>query len=186
MPFATAADTVLLFLDLQEEILKNSRTRPPERVLGAAGALAKLGALHRLPAFLSAVEVGGAFAQAVAEPLGGPALHFRTETSAFADAQLVDALKATGRKTLVLAGVASEIVVQRTALHALEAGYAVQVAVDACGGVDDRTEDAAWRRLTAAGAATTSVVTLCADLAGDFTTPTGAAALGLMYEAIGG
>jgi len=42
---------------------------------------------------------------------------------------------------MVLSGVASEIVVQRTALAAIARGYAVFVAVDACGGVSARTED---------------------------------------------
>ncbi len=186
MTAVTAANTALLFLDLQEEILKNSRTQSADRVLGAAGALAKLAALRNLPAFLSAVEVGGAFAEAVTGPLGRPELYLRTQTSAFADVRLVQALKASDRKVLVLAGVASEIVVQRTTLDALEAGYEVQVAVDACGGISPRTEDAAWRRLIAAGAVTTSAITICADLAGDFTTAMGGATLGLMYEAIGG
>jgi Isochorismatase family len=45
-------------------------------------------------------------------------------TSAFADRGLVDALRSNGRQVLVLAGVASEIVVQRTALDALAAGLA--------------------------------------------------------------
>ncbi len=185
MTLATPDSTAVLFLDLQDEILKNARTQPAERVVRAAGVLAKLAAQRGLPAFLSAVGVGGRFNTAVTEPLGAPEPYLRTETSAFADAALVAALAASGRKVLVLAGVASEIVVQRTALHALEAGYAVQVAVDACSGADPRTEDAAWRRLVAAGAETTSAVTLCADMAGDFTSAAGGATLGLMYEALG-
>ena len=83
---------------------------------------------------------------------------------------------------LVLTGVASEIVVQRTALDALSLGYSVFVAVDACGGVDTRTEDAAWRRITAAGGSTTSSFTFAAELAGDFTSELGEATLNLMYE----
>ena len=110
----------------------------------------------------------------------------RTQTSAFSDAGLVDALQATGRKVLILAGVASEIVVQRTALDGLAAGYDVLVAVDGCGGVDPRTEDAAWRRITAAGGATTSAITFAAELAGDFTTPLGGQTLGIMYSLLGG
>ena len=74
---------------------------------------------------------------------------------------------------------------QRTALDALAAGYEVQVAVDACGGIDPRTEDAAWRRIAAAGGTTTSVITLAAELTGDFTTALGGATLGIVYEAIG-
>jgi len=110
----------------------------------------------------------------------------RTQTSAFGDPSIVADLQSSGRKALLLSGVASEIVVQRTALDALDAGYDVFVVVDACGGIDARTEDAAWRRIVAAGGATTSCVTCCAELAGDFMTELGGATLGLMYEALGG
>ena len=110
----------------------------------------------------------------------------RTTTTAFSDASLTEALAATGRRVLILAGVASEIVVQRTALDALAAGYTVQVAVDACGGISARTEDAAWRRIVQAGGVTTSVTTFAAELAGDFTTEAGGKTLGIMYETISG
>jgi nicotinamidase-related amidase len=179
-------NAAVLFLDLQAEIVPNSRTVPAERLSRAAGALARLAALHRLPTFLSAVPPGGAFLEAVLAPLGSPTPSLRTQTSAFADPGLVAAIAASGRKALVLSGVASEIVVQRTALDALAAGYAVFAAVDACGGVDARTEDAAWRRIVAAGGATTSATTFAAELAGDFTTAEGGATLGIMYELLAG
>ncbi len=182
----TRETAAVLFLDLQDEIVKNSRTLPVERLRRTAGALAKLAALHKLPTFLSAVPPGGAFLASVLQPLNHPQPRLRTQTTAFADAGLVAALRASGRRVLVLAGVASEIVVQRTALDALAAGYTVQVAVDACGGVDARTEDAAWRRIGAAGGVTTSVTTFAAELAGDFTTELGGATLGIVYETIGG
>ncbi len=178
-------NAAVLFLDLQEEIVKNSRTVPLDRLSRAAGGLAKLAVLHQLPAFLSAVPPGGAFLDAILLPLGSPAPRLRTQTSAFADVGLVAELAASGRKALILAGVASEIVVQRTALDAIAAGYDVFVAVDACGGVDARTEDAAWRRIVAAGGATTSVITFAAELAGDFTTAEGGATLSVMYELLG-
>jgi hypothetical protein len=182
----TRENTAILFLDLQEEIVKNSATLPLDRLTRNAGVLAKLAALHRLPYFLSAVPPGGAFLDAVTAPLGNPAPSMRTETTAFADAGIVEGLQASGRKILVLSGVASEIVVQRTALDALAAGYQVQVAVDASGGINARTEDAAWRRIIAAGGVTTSVTTFAAELAGDFRTDLGGATLGLVYETFGG
>ena len=186
MRVPTRENAAVLFLDLQAEIVTNSRTVSVERLRRAAGALAKLSALHKLPSFLSAVPPGGAFFDVVTGPLGGSAPRMRTQTSAFADAAIVSELAASGRRTLILAGVASEIVVQRTALDALAAGYEVLVAVDACGGIDARTEDAAWRRIVAAGGATTSAVTFAAELAGDFTTEVGGATLGILYELLGG
>ncbi len=186
MQTPTRENAAVLFLDLQAEIVKNSRTLPIERLSRSAGALAKLAALQKLPAFLSAVPPGGACLDAVLKPLGDPKPSLRMQTSAFADVGLVAALRASGRNVLILSGVASEIVVQRTALDALAAGFTVQVAVDACGGVDPRTEAAAWSRIGAAGGVTTSVTTFAAELAGDFSTELGGATLGIMYETLGG
>ncbi len=185
MMIPTRENAVVLFLDLQEEIVKHSGTVPVDRLSRCAGALARLVALHKLPVFLSAVPPGGAFLEAILTPLGGPSARMRTQTTAFADPGIVEGLQAIGRPLLILTGVASEIVVQRTALDALAAGYEVQVAVDACGGVDARTEDAAWRRVTAAGGTTTSVITFAAELTGDFTTELGGASLAILYEAMG-
>ena len=186
MLIPTSDNAAVLFLDLQEEIVKNSRTLPLEKLRRSAGALAKLVALHGLPAFASTVPPGGAVLDVVTTALPKAEARMRTHTTAFADRGLVDALAGTGRRVLVLAGVASEIVVQRTALDALAAGYEVHVAVDACGGVDARTEEAAWRRIVAAGGTTTSVTTFAAELTGDFTTERGGATLGIVYETIGG
>jgi Isochorismatase family len=182
----TRENSAILFLDLQREIVAASRTVSLERLRRTSGVLAKLAALHGLPAFLSAVPPGGEYLAEVTGALGHAPPRMRTETSAFADASLVAAVRASGRKVLFLSGVASEIVVQRTALDALGAGYEVLAVVDACGGVDTRTEEAAWRRIVASGGATTSCGTVCAELAGDFTTELGGATLRLMYDAFGG
>lgn len=188
MSFAlpTPSNAAVIFLDLQAEIVKNSRTVAVERLRVRAAALAKLAALHGLPAFASSVPPGGEYLADVLAPVSGLTPRPRTETSVFADAGLVDALRGSGRSTLVLSGVASEIVVQRTALDALAAGFAVHVAVDACGGIDERTEEAAWRRITQAGGVTTSTTTFIAELAGDFTSEIGGKTLGLMYETLAG
>jgi hypothetical protein len=185
MLIPTKDNAAILFLDLQKEIIKSSHTRAVPKLELAASGLAKLAALHQIPAFLSAVPPGGAFSSAVTSVLPGNAPRMRTQTSAFADAGLVEALKASGRKALILSGVASEIVVQRTALDALAAGYTAFVAVDACGGVDPRTEDAAFRRIVATGGATTSAITFAAETAGDFTTEIGGATFGILYSLLG-
>lgn len=178
-------DVAVLFLDLQDAIIASARTIGRHKLKRAAGALAKLCALHDLPAFLSAVPPGGPFINGVLEPLGDPVVRQRTFTSAFADDQLVADLAASGRKTLLLSGVASEIVVLRTALDAVQAGYRVQIAIDACGGFSERTEAAAWNRATANGVVMTSVVTFAAERVGDFTSEIGAATLALLQEAAG-
>jgi nicotinamidase-related amidase len=185
MVLPTHENAAVLFLDLQDEIVKNSRTVPIERLRRTTGALAKLATLHKLPVFLTALPAYGEFLANVLDPLDNPQIRKRTQPTAFADGGLVDALRASGRRVIVLAGVASEISVQRTALDALAAGYMVHVAVDACGGVDARAEDAAWRRIVAAGGVTTSTTAFATELTGDFTTELGGATLGIVYETLG-
>lgn len=176
---------VILFLDVQEQIVPNGQTLPLATLRSRIGALAQLAAMHELPAFASSVPPGGPYLDEVLAGIPGIQPRPRHETTAFADTGLKDAIAATGRRTLVLAGVASEIVVQRTALDALAAGYDVQVAVDACSGISARTEEAAWQRIGKAGGVLTSVVTVAAELAGDFTTELGGATLGVLYTLLG-
>jgi nicotinamidase-related amidase len=94
----------------------------------------------------------------------------------------VSAIKATGRKTLLISGVATELAVQLAALSAADHGYRVYAVLDACGGVSERTEQAALLRMSKAGATTVSVMALAGELAGDFREPKAQQAIGIVYE----
>lgn len=183
-PPPSTSNCAILFLDLQATIVKNSRTVDAESLTQHATVLAKLAALHRIPAFMSSVPPGGDFAPSILEALGQKPRP-RTFTTAFGDDELVADLKTCGRRTLILSGVVSEMVVQQTALDALGAGYEVLVAVDACGGISNRTEDAAWRRIAGAGGSFTSVATFGGELTGDLTSDIGTQTFGLVAETFG-
>lgn len=99
--------------------------------------------------------------------------YVRTGPSCWDDAAWREAVLAHGRRTLVICGVTTEIVVLRTALDALAHGLSVQVPVDACGGMTPRTEQAALRQIEAAGGVVTSVAGVASDMVRDFTTPVG-------------
>ena len=122
----------------------------------------------------------------IAAALGVLPEHVRTTTDAFTHAPTRDAIAQTGRTTLLVAGVATEIIVQHSALSGTAHGFQVQVVVDACGGLSPRTEDAALRRLTQAGVVTTSIASIAGQLAGDFTQPKGGKAVGILYEMASG
>jgi nicotinamidase-related amidase len=77
------------------------------------------------------------------------------------------------RKVLIIGGFATEAVVLHAVLDARAQGYEVLVPVDVCGGLSERTEQAALRQIIAAGAITTSVVSIATKLAPDFTTELG-------------
>jgi len=177
-------NAVILFADLQEGIIELAATNALAHLRSAVSPLAKLAALFDIPTVVTtaAVEGGARLTPEIAAALGELPLHERTTTDAFADAAARDATAKTGRQTLLVAGVATEIIVQHSALSGAAQGLQVQLGVDACGGLSQRTEDAAFRRLAQAGVITTSVASIAGQLAGDFTTPTGAKALGLLYE----
>jgi nicotinamidase-related amidase len=72
--------------------------------------------------------------------------------NAWDNEDFVKAVKATGRKQLLIAGIVTEVCVAFPALSAIEAGYEVFVCTDASGTFNQTTRDAAWARMSAAGA----------------------------------
>ncbi|MDE1918685.1 MAG: hydrolase [Sphingomonadales bacterium] len=79
------------------------------------------------------------------------------------------AVLATGRKTLVIAGLLTEACVSFPALSALSAGYDVRIVADACGGLTQDSHQAALRRLEQAGAVMTSWLQFLLELQRDWT-----------------
>jgi len=181
-------DTLILFADLQTGIIELTATNDLARLRRAVAALAKLASLFIIPAIVTTApaEGGPRVTPEIAASLGELPTHTRTTTDAFTHAPTRDAIVQTGRKTLLIAGVATEIIVQHSALSGAAGGFHVQVVVDACGGLSPRTEDAALRRLTQAGVVITSVASIAGQLAGDFTQPQGGKALGILYEFLSG
>jgi nicotinamidase-related amidase len=182
----TPQDAVILFADLQAGIIELTQTNALPRLKTAVRGLAKLAKLMGIPAVVSGVrgEDGSAakMIPEIAEGLGElPTLH-RTTCDSFLNADILAAIQATGRKTLLISGMATELAVQLPALTASEQGYRVYVVLDACGGMSERTEQAALLRMSQAGATTVSVMTLAGELAGDLREPKAQQAVGILYE----
>jgi len=83
------------------------------------------------------------------------------------------AVKATGRKKLIVAGITTEVCILYPVLQALEEGYHVQVSADACASWTRYGDDLALRRMENAGAVITTVSQLISELAIDWTSPDG-------------
>jgi nicotinamidase-related amidase len=118
----------------------------------------------------------------IAEILGNLPTHHRTTCDSFLNQEIVSAIEKTGRRTLLITGVATELAVQLPALTASDQGYKVYVVLDACGGMSERTEQAALLRMAKAGATAVSVITLAGELAGDFREAKAQQAIGILYE----
>jgi len=179
-------DIVILFADLQAGIVELSQTNPLGRLQKSVLALAKLAKLFEIPAIVSAVrgQDGGEarILPQIAQGLGPLPTHYRTTCDSVLNTEIISAIEKTQRKTLLISGVATELAVQLPALTASDQGYRVYVVLDACGGMSERTEQAALLRMAKAGATTVSVMTLAGEIAGDFREPKAQQAIGILYE----
>jgi hypothetical protein len=185
-----ASNAMAIFADLQEGIADLPLTVPFERLRASVRGLAQLVKIFSLP-FMVVTVPGRDGGPAKVMPVLGEVLgdfkdYPRTTPAAFVNDAIAKAAAATGRKTVLVSGVATEVAVQFACLSALEHGYSAHLIADACGGISARTEDAALRRLTAAGVTMSSVPALAGELAGDFTGPKGQAAIGVLFEMAGG
>ncbi|MEL7493578.1 MAG: isochorismate family cysteine hydrolase YcaC [Cyanobacteria bacterium J06554_11] len=73
------------------------------------------------------------------------------QINAWDNEDFVAAVKATGKKQLIIAGVVTDVCVSFVALSAIEAGFEVFVVTDASGTFDTTVREAAWNRMSAAG-----------------------------------
>jgi nicotinamidase-related amidase len=185
-----ADDTLVLFTDLQAGIADLPLTVPTARLQKSVLALAKLAKLFGLPTIVSAVPgqdgKPATIMPEISTGLGELPTYYRTTTDSFDDVAIKEAIAATGRKTILISGVATEVAVQLPALSGSDLGYRIFIVIDAVGGISERTEDAALRRITQAGASTVSVATLAGELAGDFREPKGQQAIKILFDLASG
>lgn len=74
------------------------------------------------------------------------------QINAWDNEEFVKAVKATGKKQLIVAGVVTEVCVAFPTLSALAEDFDVFVVTDASGTFNELTRDSAWDRMSAAGA----------------------------------
>ncbi len=184
------SDTLVLFADLQAGIADLPLTVPYTRLQKGVLALSRLAHLLGMPAIVSAIQgQDGSPAKImpeIAQGLGELPVHYRTTADSLENQAIKQAIEATGRKTILIAGTATEVAVQLPALSGSDLGYRVFIVIDAVAGISERTEDAALRRIAQAGASTVSVATLSGELAGDFSQPRAQQAIGILFEMVGG
>jgi nicotinamidase-related amidase len=145
--------------------------------------LARVARLLEIPIILSVVPEGGRAPELIpelAKETTGVSRFLRT--GANLDERTKEALAANRRKALIISGFATEAVVIHAATAAIASGHRVLIPVDACGGLSERTEAAAFRQIEAFGGETTSVVTLTTALVPDFSSTLGQQLFSVLQE----
>lgn len=94
------------------------------------------------------------------------------------------AVKATGRKKLVIAGVTNDVCTVYPALSLVRDGFEVQVVADAGGSPTKMADDISLRRMERGGVTLTTTNQLIAELAGSWSTPEGGELVQLIIGAL--
>jgi nicotinamidase-related amidase len=92
----------------------------------------------------------------------------RTTTNSWEDIEFVQAVRATGRRKLIICALWTEICMAFTALDALREGYEVYPVVDAIGGTSPEAHRAGLDRVMQAGGQPVSWVALAVELQRDW------------------
>ena len=174
----TPENSALVLVDFNEGLLQMLPLDRKQVVLEGAITLSKIGKVFDLPTIVLGKGAEDNFGNLMDEVV---AVHrdaphpVRHTLSAWNTPEFVDALRATGRKKVILAGVATDLCVALLALDLMRNGYEAVLVADASGSQDHVAELAGLMRLDQAGVTLTSWVGLGGELMRDWTLPQAAA-----------
>jgi nicotinamidase-related amidase len=157
-------DTAFLFLDHQTGLFQTVKDVPIHELRANTVVLAKLAGLANIPVITTASEPGGPNGPLMSElAQAAPKATYvarKGEVSAWENADFVKAVRATGRKTLVMAGVWTSVCVAFPAIQARAEGFTVYAVMDASGDMSEMASQVSLARMTQAGIipVTTNVV----------------------------
>ena len=151
----TPDNCVVALIDHQPQMLFGVAGVDRQSIINNTVALGKAARVFDVPVVLSTVETksfsGNLWPQIRAVFPEQPTIE-RSSMNAWDDKNFVAAIKATGRKKIVLAGLWTEVCVTFPSVQAIHDGYEVYVVEDCCGDVSQLAHDNAMKRVIQAGA----------------------------------
>jgi len=149
-------DAAVLLVDHQTGLLSLVRDIDPDKFKNNVLALSDLAKYFQLPTILTTSFEDGPNGPLVPELRetfpDAPYIARPGQINAWDNEDFVQAVKATGTKQLIIAGVVTEVCVAFPTLSALAEDFDVFVVTDASGTFNELTRDSALDRMSAAGA----------------------------------
>jgi nicotinamidase-related amidase len=148
-------NSTVIFIDFQPQMVFGVANIDRQTLFNNVLLLAKAAKTFKVPTVLTTVESKGFSGNMWPQlldifPDQQPVE--RSSMNSWEDAKFVAAVKATGRKKLVMAALWTEVCLTFPALEAIKAGYDVYAVEDASGGTTLTAHNAAMRRVEQAGA----------------------------------
>jgi nicotinamidase-related amidase len=153
--FLTPENTVLALIDYQPAMYFGVQSHDRMLISHNSSVLAKAAKLFNIPTILSTVakdSFSGELAPELTSVFPGQKIIDRTSINAWLNNEFKDAVKSSGRKKFVVAGLWTEACVLFPSLDLLREGYEVYVPTDACGDVSLEAHERSIQRLIQAGA----------------------------------
>jgi len=186
----TPDNCALVLIDHQVGTLQFVHTMSPETSLQNAIMLAKAAKAYGMPVVLTTSQEDhpqGPTAPALQEALPEAYKNRVKRTgivNAWADPNFSAAVRATGRKKLIMAAVTTDICLIFPAISAVQDGFEVLAVLDASGSSFDVQEELARRRMATAGVMLTTTNTAIAELVQDWSTPQGSQLIQLLMASV--
>src|SRR5246127_772714 len=149
----TPENSALILIDHQPFQFASLNSHDPQTIINNVVGLAKVAKLYKVPTLLTTVteERGGYLLKQLQDVFPDQKPINRTFINAWEDKRVVEPVKQTGRKKLVIASVWTEMCLAMPAIQAQGEGYDVYAVTDASGGVSVEAHDMAIRRMVQAG-----------------------------------
>ena len=168
----TPENAALVVIDYQPSQFAAVRSMDPDLLLENIVSTVKTAKAFRLPIVQSTVNVASGRQQPtvseLAELLADSPPIDRTTLNSWEDADFLAAVRATGRRKLILCALWTEICMAFPALDAMREGYDVYPVVDAIGGTSEEAHRAGLERVVQAGGQPISWVALACELQRDW------------------
>ncbi len=168
----TPQNCALIFIEYQPTQVRSIKSMDQDLLVDRVVHLARFGMLYRLPVVLSTVNVSNGSNQPTIEELqdvltGITALD-RTTINAWEDTGFKQAVRAAGRRKLIMAALWTEACLTFPSLDAMREGYEIYPVTDAVGGTSPEAHQAGLDRIAQAGGQPTSVVQVACELQRDW------------------
>ena len=166
----TRDNAALVLVDHQVGLMTGVRDYSPAELKHKVVGLAKAAKILGLPIVTTTTSAdslwGPAFPELVAA-LPGQDFIDRTTVNAWDDPRVEEAIKQTGRKKLIFAGVSLEVCAAFPAMRAVQEGFDAYVAVDASGTFDTTKRETGLNRLAQSGVVVADGASLMVEILSD-------------------
>lgn len=186
----TPDNHALILIDHQPQMAFATRSIDVAELRNNTTGLAKSAAAFKVPTILTTVaekSFSGPIFPEVQAVFPNQKPIDRTTMNTWEDQRVVDAVKKTGRKKIVMASLWTEVCLLEPVLSAIDEGYEVYIVTDASGGVTKDAHDMAIQRMVQAGAQPVTWIQYLLELQRDWARgETYAAVMNIVKEHAGG